>query len=724
MKRKGMNTFCAVILTGVLIAGGNPILASQELVPDEAVEQTMDAPEDAASEDAAPEDAASEDAAPEDAALTSDEEEIARKAAGGHPWIDSQAKENIYEGMPLSPKDDFNLYVNYDFMMRMKNGEKPAASENIILQEVKAFLEDDTSNSHEEELVQTYYKAYTDWETRNKLGLEPLRPVVEDIHGISSFDELNEFLCDPDRSGVVPGLLRVMKYIYAGDPTHYAPGLYFRGWLDALLKDPDAYENPDEKANLKLAAAKKEIVHDLTELGWSEEEAEQAFEDHHAVETALAPAMPSFLELSLGQLKEVLSDISEIQEWVKEYPISEILADRGYTGGAYVQACEAYMKALGDFYTEDHLELLKNYHIVSFLLTYDWYCDEDSFLLSDQTSGMDGPDDYKKSEDIEGVFYNLLMEMGDALTKAYVGRYDMSQEKKDMQVLFDEIRGVYRDMLAEAEWLSEETRAKAIEKLDAMQFFALYPDQFKDYSALDFKGKSMAEIQMALNRFNDQDIAASCRDEIVPEVYAFETMPTLAENACALPWINGFMFSIGITKTTGYNSDMRIEDLYGMIGYVFGHEMSHCFDENGSEFDKNGFEANWWTPEDKAAFDQRLQKLIDYFDNITVFEGVNCDGDMVSAEATADITGMQAILKVASTKEGFDYDRFFRKYAESYASDSSYKRDLYILGDDPHPLAYLRTNVVVQQFDEFMETYDVKEGDGMYLAPEDRILIW
>lgn len=73
------------------------------------------------------------------------------------------------------------------------------------------------------------------------------------------------------------------------------------------------------------------------------------------------------------------------------------------------------------------------------------------------------------------------------------------------------------------------------------------------------------------------------------------------------------------------------------------------------------FETNWWTPEDKAAFNQRLQKLIDYFDNITVFEGVNCDGDMVSAEATADITGMQAILKLASTKEGFDYDRFFRK---------------------------------------------------------------
>ncbi|MBQ7372143.1 MAG: hypothetical protein IJW67_09765 [Blautia sp.] len=97
---------------------------------------------------------------------------------------------------------------------------------------------------------------------------------------------------------------------------------------------------------------------------------------------------------------------------------------------------------------------------------------------------------------------------------------------------------------------------------------------------------------------------------------------------------------------------------------------------------------------------------------------------MLSAEATADITSIQSILKLAKQHEDFDYDAFFRYYAKQYAYYSNYKWELHILGDDPHPLAYLRTNVVLQQFDEFNETYGVQEGDAMYLAPEDRILVW
>ena len=111
------------------------------------------------------------------------------------------------------------------------------------------------------------------------------------------------------------------------------------------------------------------------------------------------------------------------------------------------------------------------------------------------------------------------------------------------------------------------------------------------------------------------------KSEIDPEVFAFEQMPTLEDNAKALPMINAFMFSIGILREAGYSSEMSEEEMYGTVGYVLAHEMSHCFDENGSQFDKDGRMNDWWTPEDRAKFEARLQKLIDYFDNITVFEG-------------------------------------------------------------------------------------------------------
>ena len=118
------------------------------------------------------------------------------------------------------------------------------------------------------------------------------------------------------------------------------------------------------------------------------------------------------------------------------------------------------------------------------------------------------------------------------------------------------------------------------------------------------------------------------------------------------------------------------------------------------------------------------QKVVDYFSGISVFEGVTCDGRILSAEATADITAIQAILRLASQQEDFDYDAFFRYYAAQHAYFSNYENELDILDVNSHPLAYLRTNVILQQFDEFHETYDVQEGDAMYLAPEDRIIVW
>jgi len=170
---------------------------------------------------------------------------------------------------------------------------------------------------------------------------------------------------------------------------------------------------------------------------------------------------------------------------------------------------------------------------------------------------------------------------------------------------------------------------------------------------------------------------------------------------------------------------MSVEEKYGALGTVIGHEISHAFDINGAQYDKDGNVVNWWTEKDKAEFDRRAEKLIRYYDGIVAFDnGTPVRGKIVQTEAIADMTGMQCMQKMAEKIEDFAYETFFRAnaflWARTGSLQSAESRVLY----DVHPLNYLRCNVVAQQFEEFYQTFGVKEGDGMYLAPEDWLIIW
>ena len=170
---------------------------------------------------------------------------------------------------------------------------------------------------------------------------------------------------------------------------------------------------------------------------------------------------------------------------------------------------------------------------------------------------------------------------------------------------------------------------------------------------------------------------------------------------------------------------MSVEELYASIGaFWVGHEVSHAFDMNGAQFDAEGNYRNWWKEEDLQEFERRSKRLDDYLDTIIPFGDHHVIGSNVDTEMAADYTGLQCALRMAQKVEDFDYDKFFTKYAQMNASLGLYSSELSQLTQDPHPLNFLRTNVPVQQFEEFYETYGVKEGDDMYLAPEDRLLIW
>ena len=156
---------------------------------------------------------------------------------------------------------------------------------------------------------------------------------------------------------------------------------------------------------------------------------------------------------------------------------------------------------------------------------------------------------------------------------------------------------------------------------------------------------------------------------------------------------------------------------------MIGHEISHGFDSKGAQFDKNGDMASWWTDEDYATFLARNQKMADYYNAMHPWEGQDFYGSIMTGEAGADMAGMKAVLRLAAQRENFDYDAFFRAFADLWLEKGSLQR-AYVHINDVHPMSYLRINCTLQQFDEFLNFYGITEGDGMYLAPEDRVIVW
>ena len=195
-------------------------------------------------------------------------------------------------------------------------------------------------------------------------------------------------------------------------------------------------------------------------------------------------------------------------------------------------------------------------------------------------------------------------------------------------------------------------------------------------------------------------------------------------NAYYYPLDNSINIPAGILGGIFYSDQMSREEKLGHVGIIVAHEMSHAFDTSGRQYDEHGNLRNWWTEEDYIKFHERAQKLVDYYNGFEPISGYPINGAMIDTEAIADLTGVKCMLRIAADDENFDYDRFFRTLAANWRTLTTLETEAYSIEQDSHPLAYLRTNAVVVQFEEFHKTYGTKEGDGMYLAPEYRLEIW
>lgn len=322
--------------------------------------------------------------------------------------------------------------------------------------------------------------------------------------------------------------------------------------------------------------------------------------------------------------------------------------------------------------------------------------------------------------------------LGEAVGEMYVEKYFPASSKEKMLTLVGNLQTALSERINGLEWMSDTTKAKAQEKLAAFTVKIGYPDKWRDYSGLEIKDDS---YWANVRRSNIFDMAYQLADVDKPVDKSRWHMNPQTVNAYYNPTTNEICFPAAILQPPFFNPDADDAVNYGAIGVVIGHEMTHGFDDQGRNYDKDGNLIDWWTAEDAVRFTERADKLVDQYDQIIVIDTLHANGRFTLGENIADHGGLlvahQAYLNSLKGKEtpapidGFTNEqRFFLGYATLWGQNIRPEEIRRRTKIDPHSLGKWRVNAALRNIAPFYAAFDIKEGDPMFMAPADRVVIW
>ena len=322
--------------------------------------------------------------------------------------------------------------------------------------------------------------------------------------------------------------------------------------------------------------------------------------------------------------------------------------------------------------------------------------------------------------------------LGEAVGEMYVEKYFPASSKEKMLTLVGNLQTALSERINGLEWMSDTTKAKAQEKLAAFTVKIGYPDKWRDYSGLEIKDDS---YWANVRRSNIFDMAYQLADVDKPVDKSRWHMNPQTVNAYYNPTTNEICFPAAILPPPFFNPDADDAVNYGAIGVVIGHEMTHGFDDQGRNYDKDGNLIDWWTAEDAVRFTERADKLVDQYDQIIVIDTLHANGRFTLGENIADHGGLlvahQAYLNSLKGKEtpapidGFTNEqRFFLGYATLWGQNIRPEEIRRRTKIDPHSLGKWRVNAALRNIAPFYAAFDIKEGDPMFMAPVDRVVIW
>ena len=470
----------------------------------------------------------------------------------------------------------------------------------------------------------------------------------------------------------------------------------------------------------------------VSHVGFGETDAARISDDVMRIETRLAQASKSMTELrdpeanyhkmSYDQLKKDFAGI----DWDAYLHIFGISGLKDVIVGQ-PEAIHEVEKILA----EETPEALQNVYLWHAIDMAAGYVDDESRNLSFAFWGtalsgktQDRPRWKRAVSSVEGC-------LGEALGQLYVAKYFPPAAKERMEKLVANLQQALGERIDAQDWMSDDTKKVAHEKLDAFYVKVGYPDKWTDYSTLQI-GSSYLQNILSCKEWAIQDMIAKHLNKPVDKDEWYMTPQTV--NAYYNPTTNEICFPAGILQPPFF--DMEADDAfnYGAIGVVIGHEMTHGFDDQGSKYDKNGNLSQWWTEEDTKRFNERIQVMRDYHDSIEVLPGLHSNGSLTLGENMADHGGLmvsyQAFVNATaqaplSDKDGFTpAQRFFLAYANVWGQNIRDEEIRKRVKSDPHSLGKWRVNGQMPHMDAWYEAFGITEQDPMFVPKEKRVTIW
>lgn len=656
-------------------------------------------------------------------------------AAGGYSSAQTHQAINLsYMDKSVRPQDDFYNYVNGNWMKTVEIPSDKARwgsfdelrenTDNTVLHILKESLTQKFAPGTDGQKIADLYKSYIDFAKRDQLGIAPIQPYLKKIDAIQNINDLYNYLVEVGSEGGNPFF---GAYVSAHMKNSDVNAVYLGG--GGLGLGRSYYQKVDEKNTETLGQYSTFISSLYSKVDPKTRDLKGP--KVLAFEKQIASYLKTIEESRDAQKRYNPVAVKDLGKMVKNVDVAKYIKTLGFTADTVIIGELKYYENLDKIINQQNLPQIKEYLKFGVMNGATGYLTKELDELSFDFYGklLRGQKEQRALDKRGLEFVNGTA--GELLGKLYVKENFPPEAKAACEEMVQYLISSFRTHIEDLDWMSADTKVKALEKLSKFKVKIGYTNKWKDYSKLTV-GSSLFDNIKNLSKWSFQENLAKQGKPVDKTEWG---MTPQTVNAYYSPLYNEIVFPAAILQPPFYDYKADAAVNFGGIGAVIGHELSHGFDDSGSQYDGNGNLNNWWTPADKEKFEKAANALVAQFEAFEPVPGVFVNGRFTLGENIGDLGGssvafdaLKAYLKDKGNPgliDGFTQEqRFFLSWATIWRTKTTDEFVINQVKTDPHSPAQYRAFAPIINLDAFHEAFDTKPGDKLYKAKEDRIKIW